>query len=132
MLTPNLAAAILLVISGLLLILIPLLDGSKRFSRYISLRYTLVALSLIMALGCILDFSHLTEASRNIALGGGLGLVGLFVVVRSLEKLKLGNKVFEVTAEKSDLKVKAKLQNKEEEKEGKHKVFEEVKHEESK
>lgn len=136
MLTPTVAALILIAVTLLLLILIPLLDGSKKFHQYISLRYTLVALSLIMALGCILDFSHLTESSRNIVLGGGLGLVGLFVIVRSLEKMKLGNKVIDVSAEKGDIKVTAKLQNKgtetevpenenaEEETNGPHKVFE--------
>lgn len=129
MLTPTIAALIIVAVTLLLLILIPLLDGSKRFHQYISLRYTLVALSLIMALGCILDFSHLTESSRNIVLAGGLILVGLFVIVRSLEKLKLGNKVIDLSAEKGDIKVTAKLQNKEsenadEESNGVHKVFE--------
>ena len=129
MLTPTIAALIIVAATLLLLILIPLLDGSKRFHQYISLRYTLVALSLIMALGCILDFSHLTESSRNIVLAGGLILVGLFVIVRSLEKLKLGNKVIDLSAEKGDIKVTAKLQNKEsenadEESNGVHKVFE--------
>lgn len=112
MLTPTTAAIILIAVTILLLILIPLLDGSKRFHQYISLRYTLVALSLIMALGCILDFSHLNESSRNIVLAGGLILVGLFVVVRSLEKMKLGNKVIDVSASKGDIKLTAKLQNK--------------------
>lgn len=112
MLTPITAAIILIAVTILLLVLIPLLDGSKRFHQYISLRYTLVALSLIMALGCILDFSHLNESSRNIVLAGGLILVGLFVVVRSLEKMKLGNKVIDVSASKGDIKLTAKLQNK--------------------
>lgn len=133
MLTPTLAAIILLVTCVLLLMIIPLLDGSKRFAKYISLRYTLVALSLVMALGCVLDFSHLAESSRNIVLTGGLILVGLFVVVRSLEKLKLGNKVIEFSAEKGDIKLDAKVQNKSESEESeaskethkeKHKVFE--------
>lgn len=134
MLTPNLAAIILLVACVLLLMIIPLLDGSKRFAKYISLRYTLVALSLIMALGCVLDFSHLAESSRNIVLTGGLILVGLFVVVRSLEKMKLGNKVIEFSAEKGDIKLDAKVQNKDDVQNdngnhtGKHKVFEESHH----
>ena len=112
MLTPIVAAIILLVVSGILLIVIPMLDGSERFHRYISLRYTLVALSLIMALGCILDFSHLSESSRNIVLMGGMVLVGLFVVVRSLEKIKLGSKVINVSAQKGDIKLSAKIHNK--------------------
>lgn len=112
MLTPIVAAIILLVVSGILLIVIPMLDGSEKFHRYVSLRYTLVALSLIMALGCILDFSHLSESSRNIVLMGGMVLVGLFVVVRSLEKLKLGSKVINVSAQKGDIKLSAKIHNK--------------------
>jgi len=109
MLTPELAAIILLVVSALLLIVIPMLDGSKRFSRFISLRYTLVAVSLIMALGCVLDFSHLAESSRNIVLMGGLILVGVFVAVRSLEKMKLGGKTIEVSVQKGDTKASATL-----------------------
>lgn len=134
MLTPTVAALILVAVTLLLLILIPILDGSEKFHQYISLRYTLVAVSLIMALGCVLDFSHLNESSRNIVLAGGLVLVGLFVVVRSLEKMKLGNKVINLSAEKGDIKITANLQNKTVEKEntdeenpetnGKHKVFE--------
>lgn len=134
MLTPTVAALILVAVTLLLLILIPVLDGSEKFHQYISLRYTLVAVSLIMALGCVLDFSHLNESSRNIVLTGGLVLVGLFVVVRSLEKMKLGNKVINLSAEKGDIKVTANLQNKTVEKENtdeenpetnrKHKVFE--------
>lgn len=112
MLTPTVAAIILLAACVILLVVIPMLDGSKKFSKFISLRYTLVALSLIMALGCILDFSHLAESSRNIVLTGGLILVGLFVVVRSLEKFKLGSKVIELSAKKGDIEVGAKLQNK--------------------
>jgi len=112
MLTPIVAAIILLVVSMVLLIIVPMLDGSERFHKYISLRYTLVALSLIMALGCVLDFSHLSESSRNIVLMGGMILVGLFVVVRSLEKLKLGSKVINVSAQKGDIKVSANIHNK--------------------
>lgn len=112
MIEPNLATMILLGVCILLLVVIPLLDGSTRFARYISLRYTLVSVTLIMALGCVLDFSHLADQSRNIVLLGGIILVGVFVIVRSLEKMKLGNKVIEVSAERNGVKIGAKLQNK--------------------
>ena len=111
------AATSTIVLAGLcllLLVVIPILDGSKKFSKYISLRYTLVSLALIMSLGCILDFSHLAESSRNIVLMGGLILVGVFVIVRSLEKFKLGSKVIELSAKKGDIEVGAKLHNKDE------------------
>lgn len=112
MLDPNIATAIMLSVSVLLIVVIPLLDGSKRFSKYISLRYTLVSVSLMMALGCILNFSHLADRSRDIVLIGALSIVGIFVILRSLEKLKLGNKTLEVSAEKNGLKVEAKLTGK--------------------
>lgn len=109
MLTPTVASIALLCICVLLLIVVPIMDGSERFAKYISLRYILVAMSLIMALGCILDFSHLAESSRNIVLTGAVVLVGIFVVVRSLEKVKLGSKKIEFTAEKGDIKAGVKI-----------------------
>lgn len=118
MLTPTVAAIILVVACILLLIVIPILDGSEKFNKFISLRYTLVALTLIMALGCVLDFSHLSDSSRNIILMGGMILVGLFVLVRSLEKMKLGKKTIDVSAAKGDIKLSAKIQGGENEEEG--------------
>lgn len=109
MLTPELAAIILLAVCVLLLIVIPILDGSKQLSKYISLRYTMVAIALIMALGCVLDFSHLAESSRNIVLTGGLILVGVFVAVRTIEKMKLGGKTIEISIEKDGTKMKTSL-----------------------
>ena len=105
MISANLATIVILCVSVLLLFVIPILDGSKRFGKYISLRYTLVVIVLMMMLGCILDFSHLSETSRNIVLYGGIIIAGLFVVVRSLEKCKLGSKTIEVTARKGDAEI---------------------------
>lgn len=112
MIEPNFATIVILGVGLLLIVIIPLLDGSERFSKFISLRYTLVSVCLLMALGCILDFSHLSDKSRNIILLGSLILVGLFVTVRSLEKMKIGNKVIELSAQHGNTKVNAKLQNK--------------------
>lgn len=103
MLTPIIASIALLCVCVLLLIVVPIMDGSEKFAKFISLRYILVAMSLIMALGCILDFSHLAESSRNIVLTGSAILVGIFVIVRSLEKVKLGGKTIELTAKKGDM-----------------------------
>lgn len=43
---------------------------------------------------------------------GGIILVGLFVLVRSLEKMRLGGKVINVSAQKGDIKLSASLHNK--------------------
>lgn len=111
MISPILATIIILSVSVLLMVVIPMLDASKKFGKYISLRYTLVVVVLAMALGCVLDFSHLVESSRNIVLTGGLVLVGLFVVVRSLEKIRLGARSFEMEIHKGELGASAKLHN---------------------
>jgi hypothetical protein len=109
MLEPNSATAILLIACVLLLVVVPIMDGSKRFGKYISLRYTLVAVALIMSLGCILDFSHLADHSRDIVLLGGLILVGIFIILRSCEKMKLGGKTIELSAGKGDAKITATI-----------------------
>jgi len=105
MISANLATWIILGAAVFLMIIVPILDGSKRFGKYISLRYTLTVVILSMMLGCILDFSHLSETSRNIVLYGGIIIAGLFIVVRSLEKCKLGSKTIEVTARKGDAEI---------------------------
>lgn len=121
MLSP-MASAIILCVSGLLLLVgIPLLDGSKRFGKYISLRYTLVVVSLLMALGCVLNFTHLIESSRNIVLLGGLVLTGLFVIVRSAEKIKLGSRTVHLTAKKGDIELGASIEKEKENNNGEEK-----------
>jgi prepilin signal peptidase PulO-like enzyme (type II secretory pathway) len=110
MLTPGTASIILLCVCVLLLVVVPIMDGLDRFAKFISLRYILVAMSLIMALGCVLDFSHLAESSRNIILTGALILVGIFVMLRSIEKVKLGGKKVEITIEKGDMKASTTIQ----------------------
>lgn len=115
MITPLLATIAIIASALFLLVIIPLLDGSKKFGKYISLRYTLVVVALTCVLGCILDFAHLEESSRNIVLCGGLVLTGLFVVVRSLEKCKLGakltNKKIELEVSKGDASIKTKIES---------------------
>ena len=118
MITPISATIIMCVLGLFLMFIIPVLDASKTFGKYISLRYTLVVITTLMALGCVLDFSHLNESSRNIAVTGGLVLVGIFILVRSLEKIKLGNRTFEVKVSKGDTTAEAKL-GKEESENGK-------------
>lgn len=111
MIEPSFATLIILTMGVLLMFVIPFLDQSKRFGKYISLRYTLVVITTLMALGCVLDFSHLTESSRNVTITGGLVLVGIFVAVRSLEKLRLGSRTVHITAKKGDIELGAEIEN---------------------
>lgn len=109
MITPTATLIFIIISSIFLLVIIPWLDGSKVLAKYISLRYTLVAFCLIMAFGCVLDLSHLAESSRNIVLMGGLLLVGLFVLVRSLEKVKLGSRDLKLSIKKGDAEATTEL-----------------------
>lgn len=111
MISPIITTIIMIAMVIFLLVVIPLLDASAKLGKYISLRYVLVTVCLIMALGCVLDFSHLIESSRNIVLGGGFILVGLFVVVRSLEKIKIGPRNLHMTAKKGDIEVSAAVEH---------------------
>lgn len=105
MIEPSIATILVCVFALFLLIIIPLLDGSKRFGRFISLRYTITAVMISMMLGCVLDFSHLVESSRNIVLYGAIIISGIFIIVRTLDKIKLGGKHIEISAEKGDAKI---------------------------
>ena len=105
MIEPSIATILVCVFALFLLIIIPILDGSKRFGRFISLRYTVTAVMISMMLGCVLDFSHLVESSRNIVLYGAIIISGIFIIVRTLDKMKLGGKHIEISAEKGDAKI---------------------------
>lgn len=105
MIEPSIATILVCVFALFLLIIIPILDGSKRFGRFISLRYTVTAVMISMMLGCVLDFSHLVESSRNIVLYGAIIISGIFIIVRTLDKIKLGGKHIEISAEKGDAKI---------------------------
>lgn len=105
MIEPSIATVLVCVFALFLLIIIPILDGSKRFGRFISLRYTITAVMISMMLGCVLDFSHLVESSRNIVLYGAIVISGIFIIVRTLDKIKLGGKHIEISAEKGDAKI---------------------------
>lgn len=121
MLEPNFATIVLLSVGVLLLVVIPILDGSEKFAKFVSLRYTLVTVALIMSLGCVLDFSHLADESRNIVLMGGLVLVALFVILRSLEKIKLGSRSLKLKVSRGDVSAEAELGKKEPDKPDKSK-----------
>lgn len=71
----------------LIIVIIPVLDSVKKLTAFISLRWTCVALILLIMVGVVLDFSHLSDSTRDIALRGGLIVVGIFLVLRTVEKI---------------------------------------------
>lgn len=87
MATPNLA---LLILSGLAIVLavvIPLLNAIPKLSSLISMRWTCVAVVLLIMVGVVVDFEPLSDSTRDIALTGGLVIVGVFLALRTAEKV---------------------------------------------
>ena len=116
MLSPVLATVIMFTASAVLLCVVPMLDASTRFGKYISLRYTIVSCFIAMELGCLLDFSHLDDKSRHIMLLSASVISCVFLVVRSLEKVKLGGKHITLGIKKNDVHISAELDGEKEQK----------------
>jgi hypothetical protein len=87
MITASLAIWILLGMTIVLALVIPLLDSVERLSKFISLRWTCIAIILLIMVGVIIDFDHLADNTRDIVLKGGLIIVGLYLVLRTVEKV---------------------------------------------
>lgn len=87
MTTASLAIWILLGMTIVLALVIPLLDSVERLSKFISLRWTCIAIILLIMVGVIIDFDHLADNTRDIVLKGGLIIVGLYLVLRTVEKV---------------------------------------------
>ncbi len=109
MITPVSATVILICLAVFLIVIVPILDGTEKFGKYISLRYTLTAMVTLMALGCILDFSHLAEEARNTVFIGAFSIIGLFVIARSLEKLMMGDRHIKLKLKKGDASAEAEV-----------------------
>lgn len=70
-------------------IVIPILDKIPFIRSFISLRWIVTIAYTGMALGCILNFSHLDTSVRLAVVVGGILLSAIFLLVRSFEKMIL-------------------------------------------
>lgn len=92
MLSPVQTVAVIAVFFFVYAVVIPLLDASERFSKFISLRYFTALIPLFMLVAVILDFSHVSENCRLAVIIGGLVVALVFIVARSIEKAAFGAK----------------------------------------
>lgn len=115
MITADLALWILTGLVVLLVVIVPLLDSTKKLSSIISFRWTCVAIILILMVAVVLDFNHLSDTSRDIILKGGLIVVGSFLAMRTIEKVLLKgylkNVAFQGTVQKGDMQATISLTN---------------------
>ena len=87
MVDATLALWILVGLAILLALIIPILDSTKKFSNFISLRWSCIAIILLIMVGVVIDFTHLADNTRDLVIRGGLIVVGIFVVLRTIEKV---------------------------------------------
>lgn len=118
MISANLALWILVGLVVVLAVTIPLLDSVEKFSKFISLRWTCVSVILLIMVGVIINFNHLSDNTRDIVIRGGLIVVGVFLVLRTVEKVLskgwLRGINVKGTIQKGDLKATAEIKKSEE------------------
>lgn len=118
MVTATLAVWILVGLAVVLAIVIPVLDSVKPLSSFISLRWTCVAIILLIMVGVIINFNTLSDSTRDIALTGGLIIVGVFIVLRTIEKVLYNGWLrgvnLKAEVSKGDIKGSVDLSSKEE------------------
>ena len=119
MITPIPATVIILVIIVLFGIILPILDKSKMFGKFISLRWCIVVTFVAMFVGCLIDFDQLSDSVRLAVVLGTLIVGGIFILIRTWEKAvskgwSIGIKRIE--ASKGDAKVTVDVNGKEEQK----------------
>lgn len=85
-------------------------------SKFVSYRWCVVVVALALLIGATIDFDMLSDESRRIVLLGGIIIAGLYVVLRTIEKIlsKGWLKGASFEAKKGDIEVK--LSSKENEK----------------
>ena len=102
------AAIIMFAFMVLFGVVLPIMDKSKKFGRFVSLRFAVLIVFLSLAVGVVLDFSHLENNIRLVIIAGTLIIGGLFILIRTWEKAaskgwSIGIKKIE--ASKGDAKV---------------------------
>lgn len=118
MVTATLAVWILVGLAVVLALVIPVLDSVKPLSSFISLRWTCIAIILLIMVGVIINFDTLSDSTRDISLTGGLIIVGVFIVLRTVEKVLYNGWLrgvnLKAEVSKGDIKGSVDLSSKEE------------------
>lgn len=89
-------------------VVLPIMDKSKRFGRFVSLRLAVLVVFLSMAVGVVLDFSHLESGLRHTIILGTLIIGGVYILIRTWEKAAAngwGLGIRKIEASKGDAKV---------------------------
>lgn len=79
-----------------------------KLPKYISYRWCVIVVSLALLIGAVIDFEVLSDDARKIVLVGGLVIAGVYVVLRTIEKVLANGwlKGASLEATKGDISVK--------------------------
>ena len=101
-------AATLIVISFIIIfgVGIPILNAKAQ--KFVSYRWCVIVVMLALLIGAVVDFEVLSDEARRIVLMGGMIVSGIYVVLRTLEKIlsKGWLKGAQIEVEKGDFKTK--------------------------
>lgn len=95
---------------------VPILN--KKVPKYISYRWCVIVVALALLIGAVIDFEVLSDEARKIVLVGGLVIAGVYVVLRTIEKVLANGwlKGASIEATKGDISVKLSSDSKDGEK----------------
>jgi cell division protein FtsW (lipid II flippase) len=95
---------------------VPILD--RKAPKYISYRWCVIVVALALLIGAVIDFEVLSDDARKIVLVGGLVIAGVYVVLRTIEKVLANGwlKGARIEATKGDISVKLSSDSKDGEK----------------
>lgn len=112
MITPTSATVIMICFLLIFGIFLPVLEIIPRVKKCVSLRWATVVALLAIMIGALLDFSHLSETFRISVAIGVMIICGIFIIIRSYEKISANGwnlGVDRVKVEKGEIKAEIDL-----------------------
>lgn len=106
MISPTFATIIVVSFIVLFGVGVPILN--KKAPKYISYRWCVIVVALALLIGAVIDFDVLSDEARKIVLIGGLVIAGVYVALRTVEKILANGWLSGATleAKKGDIEVK--------------------------
>ncbi len=119
MITPFWATIIIVTFILIFGVGVPILN--RKAPKYISYRWCVIVVVLALLIGVIIDFEVLSDDARKVVLIGGLVIAGVYVLLRTIEKVLANGWLRGATieAKKGDIEVKLTSDKDTENKEGK-------------
>lgn len=121
MIDPIFATIIILVFIIIFGVGVPVLN--KKAPKYISYRWSVIVVILGLLIGAVVDFKDLSDESRKIVLIGGLIIGGVYVLLRTIEKILSNGWLHgsSIVAKKGDISLQITSHQEDEKKERKDK-----------